>query len=631
MILGHMSLRNKLVGIIMAVASAAVILGLTYVIFSNIASYKNDLKHSASINTLMVADNVVSTLVFDDRQGAEDILKSVEAAPYIDAVYLFDKDRKLFAAYSREDVKAGVLIDLLDDGASETFIGNRLHVVQPVMYANQLYGVVYTLASTRVIDERIKSDLASVAVLLLVLLGVAYFLAVRFQKIISGPILRLSGVAHVIRETDDYSIRADKRGDDEIGSLYDSFNEMLDQIEARRVERDQAEDALRASELKYRTYISNAPNGVLVLDNHGFITEANNSMCGYTGYEDTELCRRSLIDLLSPHSLDDGKIFLETLLIEGKASYDMQLRNRDGADQYFTMSGVRLSSDSLIVFASDVTELKKTQEELELSAAQLETSNRELQDFASVASHDLQEPLRKVLAFGDRLKTTSSDTLTEKALNYLDRMQHAAGRMQILINDLLTFSRVTTKAQPHVPVDLAKTVQEVALDLEVRIEELGARVEIGELPVVLAEPLQMRQLIQNLLGNALKFHKPDVPPVVKIYSLPETDNGDTSNDSAGSASPYCRVAVKDNGIGFDPKYSDRIFGVFQRLHGRKDYEGTGVGLAVCRKIIDRHMGQVEALGTPGEGATFILTLPRARWQGELNHDQTIKTDYHPAG
>jgi len=267
--------------------------------------------------------------------------------------------------------------------------------------------------------------------------------------------------------------------------------------------------------------------------------------------------------------------------------------------------------------SQDVTSLKQAEESLRKSTTQLERSNRELQDFAYVASHDLQEPLRKIVVFGERLQEKAGDRLDPETLDYLQRMRKAASRMQILINDLLAFSRVTTKAQPFSPVNLAQTAHEVIEDLEARIEMTRGRVELGELPTIDAEPLQMRQLLQNLIGNALKFRRPEVPPVVKIEArvfsgvVPQAPP-DTPNQN------WCELTVSDNGIGFDEKYLDRIFNVFQRLHTRNEYEGTGMGLAIARKIVLLHGGFITARSAPGQGAAFIVTLPVSQPKSNSN-------------
>jgi PAS domain S-box-containing protein len=262
----------------------------------------------------------------------------------------------------------------------------------------------------------------------------------------------------------------------------------------------------------------------------------------------------------------------------------------------------------LVGVSTDITQRKADEEKLRRFAAQLERSNAELQNFASVASHDLQEPLRKIQAFGDRLKAKCSGQLGEQGLDYLERMHHAAQRMQTLIQDLLQLSRVSSRAQPFQPCDLAKIVADVVSDLEVRIEQTGGRVECGELPVIDADPLQMRQLFQNLISNALKFHRPDEPPVVRVTG----ESFFAIDHSLPGAKPRDRVArivVEDNGIGFDEKFAEQIFVVFQRLHTKHEYEGTGIGLAVCRKITDRHGGSIMAKAEEGRGATFTILLP----------------------
>jgi light-regulated signal transduction histidine kinase (bacteriophytochrome) len=179
--------------------------------------------------------------------------------------------------------------------------------------------------------------------------------------------------------------------------------------------------------------------------------------------------------------------------------------------------------------------------------------------------------------------------------------------MHTLINDLLTYARVATKTQPFVTTDLVSITREVVSDLEARIEQVNGRVEVGELPSVEADPLQVRQLMQNLIGNSLKYNRPDVPPVVSIYSHHLID--DPAQTPSAQSGPCCQILVEDNGIGFEEIYSEKIFTIFQRLHGRTEYEGTGVGLAVCRKIVERHGGTITARSTPGKGSTFTVTLP----------------------
>jgi PAS domain S-box-containing protein len=250
----------------------------------------------------------------------------------------------------------------------------------------------------------------------------------------------------------------------------------------------------------------------------------------------------------------------------------------------------------LVGVTRDITERKAAEEALAETALKLERSNQELEQFAFIASHDLQEPLRKVQVFGSLLKSSYSQEIGDQGLGYIERMQQAAGRMTEMLNGLLSYARITSQGQPFTPVDLQQVVDEVLYDLEARLMQTGGQVEVDPLPVIEADPLQMRQLFQNLLGNALKFHRPDVPPQVKISCSPAPEN--------------CVVlTITDNGIGFDEQQAGKLFKPFHRLHAKSEYEGSGVGLAICHKIVERHAGKITANSQPGVGTTFQVTLP----------------------
>lgn len=253
-------------------------------------------------------------------------------------------------------------------------------------------------------------------------------------------------------------------------------------------------------------------------------------------------------------------------------------------------------------------ERRRAEEALARQAKELARSNHELEHFAHVASHDLQEPLRKILAFGDRLKVKCGPDLNAQGFDYVERMQSAATRMQTLIDDLLTFSRVGTHPRPFVPVDLSVVAQTIVSDMEVSIQRVNGTVQIDKLPTIDADPVQMGQLLQNLVSNALKFHRAGVPPVVKVGSaLPQLEEHDGNN--INNSPHQCRIWVEDNGIGFDERYLAQIFQPFQRLVSRDEYEGTGMGLAICQKIVERHGGDITAQSSLGKGTTFIITLP----------------------
>ncbi len=252
-------------------------------------------------------------------------------------------------------------------------------------------------------------------------------------------------------------------------------------------------------------------------------------------------------------------------------------------------------------------------QELQVYSEELVRSNRELEDFAFVASHDLQEPLRKIRAFGDRLQSGYKEELDERGQDFLQRMLKAAARMSMLITDLLAFSRVSTRGKEFETVSLDNVVKGVIDDLEVAIEESGAEIHVDPLPEVNADKSQMDQLFLNLLSNALKFRKPDVAPLVTIQAT-EPENEELEEFLLSDEFQWVKLTVTDNGIGFDQAFADKVFAPFQRLHGRSEYQGTGIGLAVCRRIVERHNGQITATSCQGEGTTFTIIMPS---NGEL--------------
>lgn len=375
------------------------------------------------------------------------------------------------------------------------------------------------------------------------------------------------------------------------------------EIEYRReaAERRLAEEALQRSEAYFRSLIDNAIDLITVVDEAGVIRYESPSVKRALGFLPEELVGRSFLEFTHPDDVPRMRAMLSTVIEHPGDRHAVELRFRTVGGAWRVLEGVAVNLlhdpavRAIVANTRDVTESREAQAQLDAYTRELERSNRALQEFAYVASHDLQEPLRKIRTFGDRLRSRFGAALGEQGADYVDRMQNAAARMQTLIEDLLTYSRVTTKGQAFCPVDLERLAEEVVSDLSQRVEQTDAEVRVEGLPTIEADAVQMRQLLQNLIANALKFHRPGVRPEVLVQGR-STEAG-------------VEIRVRDNGIGFDPQYAERIFSPFQRLHGRGEYEGTGMGLAICRKIVDRHGGDIEARGAPGGGAEFWVRLP----------------------
>ena len=347
---------------------------------------------------------------------------------------------------------------------------------------------------------------------------------------------------------------------------------------------------------------------VAITDRSGKITHVNDKFCRISQYSREELLGKTHRVIKSGYHPKEFFVDLWKTISSGRV-WEGEICNRakDGSLYWVNTCIVPFLDEhgtpyQYVSIRYEITQRKEAEEKLVSYAHRLEQSNQELEHFASIAAHDLQEPLRKIRAFSDRLVAKSKELLPPDSLDYLQRVQSSAARMQNLIDDLLTYSRIRTKTLPFTPVSLNETLDDVLSDLEMAVTQAGAKVVVGSgLPTIEADKSQMHQLFQNLIANAVKFRRPDVAPVVSVTSQSEDR--------------FAMIEVKDNGIGFEEKYLDRIFNIFQRLHGRGEYPGTGVGLAVCRRIVERHGGTITATSRPGEGSTFVVRLPLKQAQG----------------
>ena len=495
----HLSIQHKLtlllvgtVGIVLLAVSAATLVTDLRAIRQRLA------ERYATLATVVAANSAAALFIADvEPSGAQEVLSEFSVVPTVMFAALYNSNRTEVARYQSQP--AGELLLTLPREVGETYTTDGfLDVVTEVRLKDgTVIGHLYLRVTLELLESEIQRKLIIMVTVFAGALIFALLLSIVLQRLISNPILNLAQLATQVSSEHDYSLRAIKTGDDELGVLCDGFNEMLAEIQSRDAE-------------------------------------------------------------LQVHRLS---------LEETVARRTAQLQGR---------------------------------------TEELSRSNAELEQFAYIASHDLQEPLRKVQAFGDMLTTEFRDVLGAEGQDYLQRMQNAAKRMQVLINDLLNFSRVMTKAKPFVPVNLKLVAEQVMGDLETRLKKSGGRVEIGELPTLDADPIQMQQLLQNLIGNGLKYRRPEAAPVVCVQGrLLSPDHGPpgTMLDQ-----PLCEITVTDNGMGFDQKYAERIFAPFERLHGR-EVEGTGMGLAICRKIVERHGGTITAQGMPDQGAVFMVRLP----------------------
>jgi len=375
-------------------------------------------------------------------------------------------------------------------------------------------------------------------------------------------------------------------------------------LAATMTQRREAEEALRESEERTRTIIDHAQDAVVLMNSAGFITSWNPQAEKIFGWTQQEALGRKMSETIIPQKYRTAhERGLKHFQATGEGPVlnkrlELSALRRDGEEfpVELTVSPLHLGSEIIFsAFIRDITERKRSEEALRRKTEELERSNKELEQFASVASHDLQEPLLKIIAFGDRLKNFAPQ-LDEKSLDSLERMQNAAFRMRQLIDDLLSLSRVSKMKKPFERVILQDVLQKVLGDLEVRIKDSKAHIKVGSLPTLRGDRLQLQQLFQNLLTNALKYAKKEEFPEIEVRSR-DLKNG------------FVEIAVEDQGTGFDERYLDLIFEPFERLHHDRANPGTGMGLAICKKIVERHGGDITARSELGKGSTFLVTLP----------------------
>jgi two-component system CheB/CheR fusion protein len=370
---------------------------------------------------------------------------------------------------------------------------------------------------------------------------------------------------------------------------------------------------LKSADHTYRIFIEKMTEGAVTLNADGVIIYSNPSFASIVGDTSGVAVSETFEKFVIPADVETYR----QLITEG---WKNDVKGELSLFQHDTIIPVQQSitslkmdeADTLSVIITDLTsqkeilrELKAKNEELASMNLALELSNNDLQQFASVASHDLQEPLRKIQIFSHLLRDKFHTELSETPRHYIDKITSAANRMKALIVDILNYSRLSAKDNQFERTDLKVMIQELLDDLEFTIKEKNATIMVGDLPEVEVNRGQMRQVLQNIISNAIKFSKKDTDPVIEIFHRKLSYN----NNNNLSPAVFCQLHIKDNGIGFDSKYSKAIFNLFEKLHSKDDYEGTGIGLAIAKKIIEKHRGTIKVSSKIGEGTEFIISLP----------------------
>ena len=523
-------------------------------------------------------------------------------------VYILDVNNRIIAHPDPSVVLKGTRFEVPSKaGITTGFSGNEVVMaVQAIDFENLSFRVVTERSLKEVLESTLNLLWKLGAILLLALAGVV-IMGAWTQRQIVRPIEYLVKKAGEIGGGDlDQRLELKRR--DEFGELAESFNAMarslkktIASLEAENIERMQKETALRQEKRFSDSLIASLPGVFYHFDQQGKFLSWNRNLEKVSGLTADELSKTNPVELFD---VEDGKRVaksIEEVFRKGEASVEAVFLSKEGQGSTFHLTGRRFDVGErrdVVGVGVDITLQKEAQESLEETLRNLEHANMELEHFTFATSHHLQEPLRKVQTFGDRLKKGYPNEVGQKGKDYIDRMQRSTNRMQEMLDGLLLFSRIRSGLLSWVPVDMGRLTRDVASELEDRYKGSGGRVEIGDLPLLEGDPLRIGTLFRHLMENGFKFGRDGVSPVVRVFGQ-EIDG-------------HCRISVEDNGIGFDEKYMDRIFEPFQRLHPMDRYGGVGIGLAICRRIAEAHGGRMTATSRPGAGSIFVVDFPLKR-------------------
>lgn len=615
--LRDLPIQHKLRLVIMGTCGAALLLAGTAFMIAEVVMFRQTKVRDMTALARVMGNNCAAALTFDRADEAEAKLATITSHERVLAVAVYDKPGKLFAKFP---TKASEIPDQ-PGTIGEHFSPGRLTLFQPIVRDDEPIGTIYLLVDLQGLYERLGWFFAAIVLALGTAFVIALALSSQLQQLVARPILALTSTAKAISAQHDYTMRVEKMTNDELGVLTDAFNQMLTQVQAghaalriahdelerrvevRTAELKEANEQLQLLESRRRLIIETAHDAFIAIDDSDRIIEWNRQAENTFGWSRDEIQGRTLADTILPEQFREAhregiKRYLATHTGEVlNKPIERTGRHRDGHEFPLEMTiwPVRVGNVCTFnAFARDITERQRTQEALARQADELARSNKELEMFAYVASHDLQEPLRAVAGFMELLRQRYGGKLDARADQYITHAVEGAKRMQSLIQGLLEYSRVSTYGKPFQPTKCEQLFTEVIANLQMAIRESRATVTHDPLPILMADEAQLSRLLQNLIANAIKFQDSH-PPVIHV--------------GAQRRPGHWEFTVRDNGIGIDPQYFDRIFVIYQRLHTQQEYPGAGLGLAICKRIVERHGGEIWVESSPGGGSTFHFTIP----------------------
>jgi PAS domain S-box-containing protein len=613
----NLSIKSKLIVIILLVTISALGIGFGVVIYKNIDTYTEELKTAASLLAGLTAEYLSYSLSFEDRQEAEEFLNKMKAVPFLDVknAVVYDQKGKVFAALKKE--KLVDISKLAVDKPEFEFEKDYIGIFQPIMRKeekNEKFGTLHLKVSNILLKEKIRGSLFTILVLILALVILSYIFANRLQRFISGPILNLASVSRRISLDKDYSIRVEKRGEDEIGILYDEFNYMLGQINLRQVERDKAEEELRISEEKYRLIFENAPQGIFQCRPDGQLLTANTAFVHILGYQSPWEAIKLIANIgekiyIEPKNKKKQR-FVHIMEKHGSVkNFEFKARRKDDTiiDVSVYAHEVRDENNKLLYYEGileDVTE-KKQAELLRIAKEAAEAANQAKSKFLANMSHEIRTPMNAILGFTELLEEQVHD---EQQKSYLSAITSSGKALLGLINQILDLSKIEAgkmELQYNV-VCLRSLLNEIIyiFSQETLEKALDVSIEIDpSMPEgVLFDEVRLKEILFNLVGNAVKFTEKGY---VKLgaaarYNKDHRDNGPLE----------LILTVQDTGIGIPKDQESLIFEPFKQVKGQDmtKYGGTGLGLSITKHLVERLGGTISLQSQMGKGSTFTVAF-----------------------
>lgn len=549
--------------------------------------FRKYLQRDLSTLARVIAAHSTAALAFNDPAAATEALAALRERSHIRGACIYDNGppEELFARYkSAQDFECPAKHNLASDPA--------LSLAEPIILDDNQIGTLVLYYDLGEVRDRILVDVGSLAAVFVFAAGVAFLLSGRMRETISIPISRLVEVTTLIAKTGDYRTRARKTSGDELGLLVDRFNDMLSGIQQRESDLKQAIERIEEERARFRFMAESMPQKILTTTSDGLIDYVNSRWTEYTGLAVDDFKDHGLLKLLHPEDRASSVKGWDEAVASGNAfTIEQRLRRADGAYRWHltTASAMRGQDGRVTMWIGSSTDIHEQKEREE----ELRRANDDLRQFAYSASHDLQEPIRNVAVFSELLGRQLGSSPDRESQTYLNYVLEGARRLSRMVAGLLAYTGTSSTELSSATVDANAVLSRVLTTLEGTIRENDAVVVADELPRVEMGDLHLEQVFQNLIANALKYRSDRQPRIeVRVQDRDEA----------------WRFSVADNGIGIDPQYKEKIFGLFKRLSHRRG--GTGIGLAICQRIVERYGGRIWVEGRPGEGSTFYFTIPR---------------------